>query len=308
MRNVLLAAVLASVLCSCVYAEQATKMLVETPPQETIFVAENEAQVPAARYPKFAEFSGDNPNCEAYLQTDYSGSGDEADGIAQNGLSQAPLNLRSKMGSGSATGSKMQFVSISEQGSNKPFAVDNYQIPAEYRKTAKLLISWTVRIEGWETPGMNISPGLCSNWYGTSIQEFPANDVKLGLFITDHNQEVRKGAEGSLTIPPGPPQEIIQVPPPPPSPNVPSNDGSSQPANSDWGPNNGAPPFDLSDPVISGSYLLSPSDFENGEFPEVIRRIEIKWQNQTSQILVSPAKMRTLTIMLMPTGKESSGN
>lgn len=135
---------------------------------------------------------------------------------------------------------------------------------AEYRDTARVLVTWTVRLEGHKNiaqvnrkhdPWFN--PIQCN---GTSRQAFPEGNAYTRLFVNG----IARGNPAIMTIPYG---------------------GTG----SDSG---------LIDPTHTGAVVLSPEDFE-GRFPEELE-FQVKIYNDTCMELKSPAGMRNLIITITP--------
>lgn len=226
----------------------------------------------ATRYPSFYSYQSDNPACGEYLKKDYT--------AANDGFSLAPLWIKSKY---SGTKAKLPPMSANPGYQNIPGLSINYKPDEAYRKTANLLITWTVRVEAYKHCGANnnrcqtastaeycdgdaykIWPDLCDFWHGTSNQSFPGGEVKTALFING----TQKGSETVMTIPDG------------------GVTSSYQPC----------------DPTHTGSFLLSAENFPEGILPASID-ISVKWYNDTSMQIKSPAKMRNLIITVIPREK-----
>lgn len=238
------------------FAEEKVQMAMDKGPQILQAVGENQAELSPSRYPEFISYESDNPVCGEYLKKQFNESA-VTNGISQEGLSLAPLWVKSKY-SGTpdvpAAGQKTDYTLV-------PGLTYTYNVPAAYRKTANLLVTWTVRIEGYRTEPYMLWPNLCNLWHGTSQQRFPGGEAKTTLFVNGE----QKGQESIMTIPDG------------------GTTSSYQP----------------SDPTHTGSFLLTAKNFANGELPEILK-IEIKWYNDTCMKLVSPAKMRNLVITVVP--------
>jgi len=153
--------------------------------------------------------------------------------------------------------------------------IKNLAIEAANRGTAKLLVTWTVRVEGeaiapsgcefQKTGGYDVWKCICKpkgmNWHGETTQVFKGGQVKSRLFINGKDTE----NEASLTLPDAIASAVTQI----------------------------------YDPTITGSFLLT-KDFFGGAFPKKIDRIEVKWYNDTSLRIKSPANQRSLIIKIMP--------
>jgi len=240
--------ILLIVFCSAAQAVFAkdVSMPVNPAPETTQVLGEDEASLAPAKFPKFANES-DNQSCDAYLEADYPA-----------GLSLAPICTKSKYGDGTQAGECPDYALV--PGLKKT----GFEIPEAYRKTATVLVTWTVRMEGSGTSGYLIRPQLCGNWNGTSEQSFPEDVVKTRLYVNG----TLLGQDAVMTIPAGNSVIITQK---------------------------------RQDPTHTGNYLIKPGDF-GGELPATLD-IELKWINETSMKIVSPAKMRSLIITLTPIGK-----
>ena len=241
-------------------------------PKTTQVVGDTEAKLGPSTYPMFYDFQGGNePECETYLKKQFAvQTGDENDGVANSGMTLAPIYLKSAKGNGYTGGPKQDYVKI------PGLEVKGYEIPEEYRAKAGVLVTWTVRIEGAQTAPYGIQGKLCSpNWSGTSFQSYPGGEVKTKLYVTlakGTSSEVVKplGQEACMTIPDAGKNSITDKPKPPPG-----------------------------DPTHTGSYLITAKDFEANALPAMMD-LEIRWLNETCQELTSPAKMRSVIITLMP--------
>jgi len=187
--------------------------------------------------------------------------------FASGGFSLAPICQKSKFGNGAVAGECLNdFVPIDE------LVVKNFKIPSAYRNTAKLLVTWTVRIEGY-SKSYSINPELCTKWYGTVTEKFPEGIAKTALYVNG----IKMGNEVTMEIPAVESRIVKELPPPPP---VTVTGGG--------------------DPTLVGSYVLTAADFPEGKFPETIELIEIRWKNETSMDLVSPKGMRNMIINMLP--------
>lgn len=140
--------------------------------------------------------------------------------------------------------------------------IENYKIDAQYRKTAKILVSWTVRIESAPYV-VEYWPYLCKPYHGRYKYEFDAGSARTQLYIDGKPV----GEKFSMEVPGG-----VQA-------------GKFR-----------------SDPVITGHFFISPEQYPNGELPATIGKLEIRWQNETSMLLTSPKNMRNIVLQVMPVG------
>lgn len=261
----------------CVFAEETAssdaEMVVPLIPQTTQVVGETDAKLGPSTYPMFYDYQSNDPACGDYLKKQFKvQTGDEDDGVADSGLTLAPIYLQSKYSTNGWTGGRKQdFERISG------LEIKGYEIPEEYRKKAGIMVTWTVRVEGSQTEAYNIQNNLCSGtWDGTSYQSFPGGEVKTKLYAisgkgTAYEKAVPLGPEACMTIPDGGKTKVTEeyVPPSPPG-----------------------------DPTHTGSYLITPDDFD-GLLPSTLD-LEIRWKNETCQQLTSPANMRSMIVTLMP--------
>jgi hypothetical protein len=235
-----------------------------------------------AKYPMFYDFQSNDPTCGEYLKDQFKvQTGDEDDGIVNgtdSGMSLAPIYLKSKSSTNGFTGGqKADYVKL------PGLEMKGYKIPEAYRKKAGILVTWTVRIEGQQTEPYRIQNNLCSGtWDGTSYQSFPGGEVKTKLFITSgsgtaYAKTKDYGPEACMTIPDGGKTKVSEkyVPPAPPG-----------------------------DPTHTGSYLITPADFD-GLLPASLD-LEIRWKNETCQQLTSPANMRSMIVTLMPEAEQTN--
>jgi hypothetical protein len=253
-------------------------------PETTQIEGATDATLGPAKYPMFYDYQSNDPACGDYLKAQFKvQTKDEDDGIADSGMTLAPIYLKSKSSTNGYTGlqsggQKSEFVPL------EGLKVAGYVIPEDYRKKAGILVTWTVRIEGSQTEAYKVQDNLCSGtWDGTSYQSFPGGEVKTKLFVssgkgTAYEKTKDYGPEACMTIPDGGKTEIKEkkkVPLPPPG-----------------------------DPTHTGSYLITPADF-NGLLPATLD-FEIRWKNETCQQLTSPAKMRSMIITLMPDAEQAN--
>lgn len=269
MRLILLIAAFCISMMSVALAEN-IQMPPNPSPEVKQATGEGLAQLGPTYYPEFYSFiGGDNPECEAYLKKEFNKNA-VVGKVSMEGFSLAPLWVKSKY---SGTPLKSPPLSGPPSYERIPGLYIRYEVPEVQRKTANLLITWTVRIEGRKAcvGGSEVCYGdayriwqdLCGMFHGTSNQRFPGGNVKTSLFVNG----VQRGSETVMTIPDG------------------GTTSSYQPA----------------DPTQTGSYLLTAEGF-GGELPEVVE-VEIKWINETSMLVESLDKMRNLIITVVPIEK-----
>lgn len=232
-------------------ADTETGMSVSMPatpvPAVTEIVGDDKATLSPTRFPEFYDASSDNPTCDQKIRA---------------------LNGQWLWTPSPYTGKKHSNAPASDPGFTPigGLTKQNFKIPAQYKTTAKLLITWTIRVLGEKPSPWPIWPSLCSPWHGTSYQRFRGGDVETQLYVKASNKSTWEatGAKALMTVPDGGTASI------------------SQPR----------------DPTLTGSYVLEPGTF-GGTFPDAID-IQIRWHNLTSLNIYSPAKMRNLIITMVP--------
>lgn len=163
------------------------------------------------------------------------------------------------------------------------------EVASGYKKTSKMLFSWTVRVEGYIpkdcdhskgkiVSGISVWPVLCHPWHGISHQNYAGGQVKTQLYIlgakTADGKTEHKDDEGYVAV--GEPVEMT----------VPLIKSKVKVGSG-------------SDPTLTGSYVLTPGDFSSGEIPDEIE-YKLKWANHTALRIKSPKGQRNLVITRMP--------
>lgn len=155
-----------------------------------------------------------------------------------------------------------------------------------YQNITKILLTWTVRVEGYKRL-LAVWPFLCHPHHGTSYQSFPAGQLKTRLYVRSKasgngvKDADTKLYEEDKFVPVG---QIAEM-------TVPSA-GKGKVSN-------------IGDPTITGSYALSPSDFSEGRVsPEI--DFEVRWYNETSMRIKSPANQRNLIATVFPVTNQES--
>jgi len=186
--------------------------------------------------------------------------------------------------------------SVLELNSNNKHSID---MPKGYRNIAKVLFTWTVRVEGYvptdykrsngdKTRGIAVWPLLCHPWHGRIKQEFAGGQVSTQLYIKATSSKatssvVAKNADADgwapleptadMTVPPADGVTIVDV-------------------------------YEPGDPTITGSRVVTKDDFEpdadgNIRLPETIT-FKLMWKNETSLVVKSLADQRNVVVTLMP--------
>ncbi len=276
MRNVIIVVGICLLITGLAWAGEKATMPVARAPEVTEIKGIDAAQLAPAIFPQFiAKHETDNPTCEDWLaglsgtrmrnlQSPYARDAGAWWGGVEVKADPAHPNQGTQIITANA-GKWQPLPGLSKA---------NFRIPEEYRKTAKLLITWTVRVEGRAYPVCDYNltqncfhawPDLCHPWHGKAYLSFSKGNVSTRVYV-----------DGS------PVSELftLEVPGP--------------------GQVTGNQPYD---PTLTGSFLISPAELRLEEFPAVIRSIEIWWQNETAMHVTSPAHMRTMSITFMPLGE-----
>jgi len=137
-------------------------------------------------------------------------------------------------------------------------------IPESYRNNSKLLITWTIRVEGAGVLINPLSAGLCNPWSGSINETFKGGQVysRAEVDTTGHGW-VATGDLTAMTMPDGSTQTSYTPPPP------------------------------SHDPTSTGSCLV------NGPFGNTVK-VRISWRNDTSLSLESKARYRNLIVTIVP--------
>jgi len=132
-----------AVLFACigyVSAEDFT-MKANMPAQKVTVEGGGTITLPPGRYPQFtaSEITW-NPACGSYIAAE---NIEQPDGtVATTGLSLAPIYLKSSYAPSLVAGQKNEFSDLSG------LRVEKFPIPAEYRKSGKIIVSWTMQVLG----------------------------------------------------------------------------------------------------------------------------------------------------------------
>lgn len=162
----------------------------------------------------------------------------------------------------------LQYKESAPQFSEIPGLVLEVPVDNAYRAKGSILIVWTLRIEGMAGQIIDpwtSTPRLCGAWHGSITETFKGGQVYSQAFVsTDGRNYAEKGQPSNMTIPDGGAGVSTRI----------------------------------SDPTHSGSYLLEGSDF-GGTLPDKVW-IKIYWKNDTSLIVTSKDKYRSLIVTLLP--------
>ncbi len=240
-------------------------------------VGSTEARIAAAYFPAFENFQNStNSACQTYLEKTLSG---------------ARIDTISTQGDGTKVGTFSDSFELIDG------LVLSYNLPESYRTSAKLMVTWTVRIEG-KVPERLIRPQLCKSWSGTVTEACRSNMVHTQLYVNG----AAKGQKVTMEVPEGT-ATLTQNPPPPPSP---SGGGGSSGGGGGYVSHAAffaaaMASFKAFDPTLVGTYVLTAQDF-GGTFPATLE-IEIRWVNESGMTIVSPKEMRSMIVNYMPVSK-----
>ena len=238
MRTFILLMLISSVTLSVFPEESKTSAPLNVAPKILSVIGTSDAEYPSTRWPNFYKSSSDNPTCAAKLR-------DETSLTRKSGYNGT------------------QYKTILSKTVN----FENEGL-GQYRKSAKFLISWTVRVEGRSVIVNPWKAGLCHPWHGTSYQSFPGGDVFSRLYINGSVKKPSSAGDFSsiarMTLPAGRAGDNVNP----------------------------------SDPTHTGSAVISPEDF-GGEFPNVMK-IEVRWYNDTCMEITTPKNMRNLVVTIIP--------
>lgn len=225
----------------------------ETKTGPTITIGEvqgsTEATLAPTKFPEFFKTEGDNQACAETIKKKY-----------PQGFSGAPVWTKPGLTGISAP---VQFEIV-------PGLSLTVAVPEANRANSNLLVTWTVRVEGYIPGAVPLWPHVCSPFHGITYQKFGEGNVHTQLFINGE----KKGQDAIITIPAG---------------------GFSSTTN----PDGVLISYQPNDPTISGSFLIKKDDYTDGKLPASIK-IEVKWYNDSCMKMVAPANQRVLTAMLVP--------
>ncbi|MDD4940834.1 MAG: hypothetical protein PHS64_00050 [Candidatus Omnitrophica bacterium] len=219
-----------------------------------------EIMLEAAIYPEFMPIDVD-PRTESGCQT--------ADSSVFKALRLQPITTASP-----STGNpvKADTAKLGRQETDLKIRLTGKEIPEGYRKSAKILVTWTVRIEG-KCPAWGIGHVICEPWIGSIKFSCPEGDVKTYLKATYKDKEsgaAKGGIIGSPVVMTMPPTEKVSL---------------------------------QNDPTLTGTYVITAEDFPNGQIPEDLE-LTILWENFTALQVYSPGGMRTMIVNVIPVTKK----
>jgi len=141
-------------------------------------------------------------------------------------------------------------------------------IDSRYRKTGRILVSWNLRVVAeqppvykiWRNPPVN--PWECHPWHGSVKQKFKGGSAYSRIVPVVNGKTVSVTSNTiTMTIP---------------------DAGTGTDVN-------------VMDPTHTGSIIITPSMFSNGELPASIT-FNLQWKNDTSLKLISRDKMRSIVV------------
>lgn len=144
-------------------------------------------------------------------------------------------------------------------------------ISAKYRESAKVLVTWTMRIEG-ECPNWHIGHFICEPYNGTLTFVCPPGKVITWLMaeyetIGKNDNVIKKKQRIGHDV-------IMEMPR--------TIQKSRQ-----------------SDPTLTGTYVITKEDFPEQKIPEKLT-LRVCWKNETSLYITSPAGMRNMIVNVIP--------
>ncbi len=266
-------------------------MLSQAVPKVFQVIGEKDAILKPTRFPVFTGYNSDNPECGQYLCTRWDGNLGaktiappsrlierfkwpgriRSNYVSLSGLSLAPLWATSKFtGKGNRLPGPVDYTDV-------PGLKQTIDIPEMYQAKGRLLVVWTVRVEGYakvvnptqiEKDNGLIAydpwPDICHPWHGTLNQKFQRGKVKAALYVREPGKQWKKmGRELVIDIPAAVESSIHRV----------------------------------GDPTQSGSFLITHEDFTDKRLPESLET-KIMWYNDTSMEIKSPANMRNMLVLL----------
>jgi len=239
--------------------------------------ADESARAPATQMPVVREVTGSGAiNLEAALYprfTDIKPSANTDTGCQSSeaavfqALAGKPITTVSPS-TGKAVAANTALLGL--QPTDLKFTLTATEVPDAYRTTTKIMVTWTVRIEG-ACPAWGVGHTICEPWIGDLTFDCPQGDVKTYLYAQYkvNNQTVRivLGPESTMTMPKSTTGPVKQV-----------------------------------DPTLTGMYVITAADFPDKKIPENLE-LQIYWENFSAMKIVSPDKMRNMLVNIMPVTK-----
>lgn len=148
-----------------------------------------------------------------------------------------------------------------------------------YRGINKMLFTWNVRVEGTGRE-LQVWPFICHPHHGTSYQKFLPGQLKTRLYVksTASGNGVKNTDKSYIVgeyVPVGISAEITM-------PKVKSTSVTNP-----------------GDPTITGGYLLTKDDFEQGKFPPEVY-FQVRWYNDSCVFVKSPKGQRNVVVTIFP--------
>jgi len=258
-----------------------------------------------ARWPQFVEKDITwDAACGKYIAKE---NVDQTEGtVATTGLSLAPIYLRSSYAPDVKAGDKAEYTDL------KGLRIEKYAVPEEYRTGAKIIVSWTMQVLGnspsaaeqSETLPADVCPGAptsqtvedsemfegeskVESFSYTVHRKFPAGfQVNTRLWVKPSiGSEGVKGTVFSISMPEGADLEkeitytITTI-------------GTK-------------PRYTPSEPTLTGTVILQPSDFEGGKLPATLD-LQVQWINDSPLTVYTPENSRQMTVTIVPLNAQVS--
>ena len=237
------------------------------------FVGTENACLMPTMFPNFYKDVSENPTCADYLMDGEKGEvANEHNGEGKNRWTTTRIEGTYTPRKEGASCSLSSTLLKQNEYQPIPGLSGSVNLAQDYRNITKIFFTWTVRVEGYQVL-VKVWPSICHPHHGNSYQRFPAGPLKTQLYV--------KGTKYASPFNDGfaPVGQIAEMTVPSAGIGMVSNPG---------------------DPTITGSYVLLPDDFVDGKLPEGGVEFQVRWYNETSMNIKSPAKQRNLIVTIFP--------
>lgn len=254
-----------------------TTMKANMPAQTVVKQGGAKLEIPPARYPQFVSGVTWDNECKNYLAAENVDGKADGNNVAIGGMSLAPIYLKSKFAPEYSLGPAAEFKEV------EGLRIEKYDIPEEYRESTKIVVSWTMQVIG-RTPTDQqqdmIEMRLCAWEHPDGAESYTFNRKYPGGFQVKTKLHV----EADCTIGGVPKANfmgtefILSLP-----------EGSAVQQH-------------VTDPTVTGSVILKPSDF-GGKFPPEMN-LSVYWKNDTPLYVFTPSNSRQMTVNIVPLNAE----